>query len=62
MGGEDFAYYLQRTPGMFFSGRRRARRTGKNYPSLHNDRYDFTDAALAVGMRMYLGIVRNFPP
>lgn len=60
MGGEDFAYYLQRTPGCFFlvgvepPGQ-------KNYPSLHNDRYDFTDAALAVGMRMYVGIVRNFP-
>ncbi|HEX4053078.1 MAG TPA: M20 family metallopeptidase [Tepidisphaeraceae bacterium] len=60
MGGEDFSYYLQKTPGCFFlvgvepQGQ-------KNYPSLHTDGYDFTDAALAVGMRMYLGIVRNFP-
>ena len=60
MGGEDFAYYLQKVPGCFFL-------VGveppgvKGYPSLHNDRYDFTDAALAVGMRMFVGLVRNFP-
>jgi amidohydrolase len=59
MGGEDFAYYLQKTPGCFFL-------VGveppgvKGYPPLHNDRYDFTDAAIAVGMRMFLGLVQNF--
>ena len=59
MGGEDFAYYLQKVPGCFFfvgvvpPGR-------ESYPPLHSDRYDFTDAALGVGMRMFLELVRNF--
>lgn len=60
MGGEDFAYYLQKIPGCFFlvgvvpPGR-------EKYPSLHSDRYDFTDAALGVGMRMFAELVMNFP-
>jgi amidohydrolase len=60
MGGEDFAYYLQQVPGCFFlvgvvpPGK-------QHYPSLHSDRYDFTDAALAVGMRMFIELVRCFP-
>ncbi len=60
MGGEDFAYYLQNTPGCFFlvgvepPG-------GDGYPPLHNDRYDFTDAAIVVGMRMLVGLTRHFP-
>jgi amidohydrolase len=59
MGGEDFAYYVQKTPGCFFfvgvepPG-------GGPYPSLHNDRYDFTDDAIGVGMRMFVGLVANF--
>ena len=31
------------------------------YPSLHSDRYDFTDAALEVGMRMFLNLVVSYP-
>jgi len=60
MGGEDFAYYLEKVPGCFFlvgvvpPGR-------ESYPPLHSDRYDFTDAALGVGMRMFLNLVLNFP-
>jgi amidohydrolase len=60
MGGEDFAYYLEQVPGCFFlvgvvpSGK-------QQYPPLHSDRYDFTDASLAVGMRMFLELVRCFP-
>jgi amidohydrolase len=59
MGGEDFAYYLQQVPGCFFF-------VGvsppgvEEYPSLHNDRFDFTDAAIPVGIRMFVELVRNF--
>jgi metal-dependent amidase/aminoacylase/carboxypeptidase family protein len=59
MGGEDFAYYLEKVPGCFFligvqpPGR-------QNYPSLHSDLYDFTDDALATGIGMFTGLVRNF--
>ncbi len=59
MGGEDFAYYLEAIPGCFFllgvcpQGR-------TTYPSLHNDRFDFTDAALGVGVRMFVNLVKHF--
>ncbi|MGH7179243.1 MAG: M20 metallopeptidase family protein, partial [Tepidisphaeraceae bacterium] len=59
MGGEDFAYYLQRVPGCFFflgvmpPGQ-------SDYPQLHTDRFDFTDAALRVGMRMFVELALNW--
>jgi amidohydrolase len=60
MGGEDFAYYLEKVPGCFFLiGVEPA--GAKSHPPLHSDRYDFTDAALAVGIRMFLGLAQNFP-
>jgi amidohydrolase len=60
MGGEDFAYYLEKVPGCFFLvGVEPAGATG--YPPLHSDRYDFTDAALAVGMKMFVELVRGWP-
>ncbi|MGB7156941.1 MAG: M20 family metallopeptidase [Tepidisphaeraceae bacterium] len=61
MGGEDFAYYLEKVPGCFFLvGVEPHDRNG--YPSLHSDRYDFTDAALEVGMRMFVSLVTSFKP
>jgi hippurate hydrolase len=59
MGGEDFAYYLENVPGCFFL-------VGVDpigspcYPSLHSDRYDFTDDAVGVGMRMFVELVQRF--
>ena len=59
LGGEDFAYYLQRVPGSLW-------RLGVTTPGatdivpLHSPRFDFPDAALAVGMRMHVEIVRRF--
>jgi metal-dependent amidase/aminoacylase/carboxypeptidase family protein len=59
MGGEDFAYYLQKVPGCFFLiGVEPS--AAETYPPLHSDRYDFTDAALTVGMRMFLELVLNW--
>jgi amidohydrolase len=59
MGGEDFAYYLEKVPGCFFLvGVEPMEASG--YPSLHSDRYDFTDAAMAVGMRMFVELVMNW--
>jgi amidohydrolase len=50
MGGEDFAYYLQKYPGAMF-------RLGVGPgPVLHSDAFNFNDAALEVGMRMMAGI------
>lgn len=59
LGGEDFAYYLQKVPGcFFFVGVEPAERNG--YPSLHSDRFDFTDAALEVGIAMFVNLVKHF--
>jgi amidohydrolase len=56
MGGEDFAYYLEATPGCFFLVGVEPRE-GNGHPPLHSDRYDFTDAAMEVGMRVFVGLV-----
>src|SRR3954469_2190879 len=59
MGGEDFSYYLEKIPGcFFFVGVEPTDVNG--YPSLHSDKYDFTDDALRVAMRMFGEIVMNW--
>ena len=59
MWGEDFAFYLQRVPGCFFVlGVQPADR--ESYPMLHTPGYDFTDAALPVGIRMMAGLALRF--
>jgi len=46
-------------PGcFFFVGVEPADRN--EYPPLHSDQYDLTDATLAVGMRMFLELVSRF--
>lgn len=55
MGGEDFAYYGEQVPASFFMvGVVPHGRT--EYPPLHNDRYDFTDAAFEASIRMFVGL------
>jgi len=53
MGGEDFAYYLERVPGSFFFIGVDDGRAG-GYPSLHHPAYDFNDAALPNAMKMFV--------
>jgi amidohydrolase len=60
MGGEDFAYYLQAVPGCFFFVGVQPEGHAASAP-LHSDRFDFSDAALPVAMRMFLELVLNFP-
>jgi amidohydrolase len=61
LGGEDFAYYLEKTPGCFvFLGVQPAE--AQSHPLLHTDRFDFTDAALATGMRMLVELALRFRP
>ncbi|MFC1694036.1 M20 family metallopeptidase [Candidatus Latescibacterota bacterium] len=55
MGGEDFAYYLEKIPGTFL-------RLGVgDRPSLHNSSYDFNDEAIPFGIRIMAGIAVRFP-
>lgn len=59
MGGEDFAYYLEKVPGCFFLiGVEPS--DSRGYPPLHSDRYDFTDEALGVGMRMFVELAMSY--
>lgn len=54
MGGEDFAYYMEKIPGSFF-------RLGiGDRPALHNSRFDFNDDAILHGMRAMTGIALRF--
>jgi len=51
MWGEDFAFYLERVPGCFYVlGVQPHDRD--SYPMLHNPGFNFTDAAVPVGIRM----------
>jgi len=53
MGAEDFAYFLERVPGCyFFLGVDDGRAGG--YPSLHHPAYDFNDAALPTGIKLFV--------
>lgn len=54
MGGEDFAYYLEKIPGTFL-------RLGLgNRPPLHNPTFDFNDAAISTGIRVMAGIAMRY--
>jgi hippurate hydrolase len=61
MGGEDFAYYLEQIPGCFFLVGVDPL-TARACPPLHSDRYDFSDDAIGVGMRMFIELVHQFQP
>lgn len=58
MGAEDFSYYLKEIPGCyFFLGIKR--KDGSTAP-LHNERFDFDDEALSVGISVFTGLVSRF--
>lgn len=54
MGAEDFAYYLERKPGMMF-------RLGTGCPYLlHTPKYDFGDSPLETGILMFVGCALRY--
>ena len=61
MGGEDFAYYLEKVPGCFFLVGLMPPGSDA-HPGLHTDRFDFTDAALETGINLMCELVRRFEP
>jgi hippurate hydrolase len=57
MGGEDFSWYLEQVPGCYVRfGARGDQMEG--YPS-HSSRFDFDEAALAVGASYYCAIAKE---
>jgi amidohydrolase len=57
MGGEDFAYFLQASPGAYI-----ALGAGKtaNDPGLHNPHYDFNDDVLPVGAAYWVRMAETW--
>lgn len=59
MGGEDFAYYLNEKPGMFFFTGARNDEIGANFPH-HHPRFDFDEKAMLTAGKALLSIVYNY--
>ncbi len=57
MGGEDFAYYLERLPGCFV--RLGAQVEGREGFPAHSSRFDFDEAVLSVGARYFQEVVKE---
>ena len=61
MGAEDFSYYGQHVPACFFAlglipdGQ-------EAMPSVHHPKFDFTDQALPIGIRMFCGLALQACP
>jgi len=57
MGGEDFAYYLERVPGCFvrFGGVKK----GLEHVASHSSQYDFDEEAIRTGAAFLAGVVRE---
>jgi len=55
MGGEDFAYYGQKVPACFFA--LGIRNPGADHaPALHHPKFDFNDAAIPLGVRLFCAL------
>lgn len=54
MGGEDFSYYAQRAPAVFFClGLKKPGPEGQHFPTLHQPDFDFNDDAMPTGIEMF---------
>ena len=59
MGGEDMSFFLEKVPGCyFFVGSANAEK-GLGYPH-HHPRFDFDEAALGIGVEMFVRCVEQF--
>jgi len=55
MGGEDFSYYAQKVPAVFFT--LGLQRPGDDKPvTLHQPEFDFNDDAIATGVEMFVAL------
>lgn len=59
MGGEDFAYFLERVPGALWRLGVGAPDTSEPIP-LHSPFFDFPDAAIPIGVRLHCELARRF--
>jgi amidohydrolase len=59
MGGEDMSFFLQEVPGCYFFLGSANPAKGLTYPH-HHPRFDFDEAALAMGVEMFVRCVEKF--
>lgn len=59
MAGEDFAYYLQHVPGMFFFTGAEMDQKEDVYPH-HHPRFDFNERAMSVAGKLMLSVVYQY--
>ncbi|MDQ0208241.1 M20 metallopeptidase family protein [Alkalicoccobacillus murimartini] len=59
LGGEDFAYYLEQRPGVFFHVGGRTEDSSTQFPH-HHPRFDFNEEALHNIGKMFLAIVDEY--
>ena len=59
MGGEDMSFFLQEVPGCYFFLGAANPDKGLDYPH-HHPRFDFDEAALGMGVEMFVRCVENF--
>ncbi|EKP94065.1 amidohydrolase [Thermaerobacter subterraneus DSM 13965] len=59
MGGEDFAYYLQKVPGCFFFTGAGNPEVGASYPH-HHPRFDIDERAMLVAGRALLAVTLRY--
>jgi amidohydrolase len=59
MGGEDFAYYLQKVPGAFFRLGIRNEALGIVHP-FHSTLFELDEAVLPLGVEMFVRIVGRY--
>jgi amidohydrolase len=59
MAGEDFAYYLQRVPGVFFFTGAGQAESAANYPH-HHPRFDFDERAMLIAGKTMLSLVYDY--
>ncbi|OKH24771.1 peptidase M20 [Hydrococcus rivularis NIES-593] len=59
MGGEDMSFFLQEVPGCYFFLGSANPEKGLAYPH-HHPRFDFDEAALGVGVEMFVRCVEKF--
>ncbi|GAB6138788.1 M20 metallopeptidase family protein [Halanaerobaculum tunisiense] len=57
LGSEDFAYYLQEVPGVFF--RLGASQADTEYYSAHHPQFNFAEEALKIGVALFVQLVVN---
>ena len=59
MGGEDFAYYLEKIPGAFFNIGTKNEALGADYPH-HHPKFNIDEEGLKAGVESYLRLVTGF--